>query len=171
MAQINGHPAPGFGELIPGSYVVPQNPITMAESGVRYVNRMGELLPGAFSVPQNPIIRNFQTGMQGMGTMGCVGLGCDGGGFMGSLAGMGEIDLSTFSPSGWSTQTWWIIGGAAVLLVLMMRPGGGEYKAALSQAKTDYVKAVAGVKRKYRRVGGRIAAGTSAAYRTLKDAV
>lgn len=62
------HPAPGFGDLLPGHFVVPQNPIrdagtalvpsvqAAAHNKVTRVAKMGDLLPGAFTVPQNPLL-------------------------------------------------------------------------------------------------------------------
>ena len=71
MSHILRHPAPGFGDLMPGWYSVPQNPIRdvgtalvpSANSGgqITRVPKLGELMPGAFSVPQNPLIAALQT--------------------------------------------------------------------------------------------------------------
>lgn len=67
MAHLNFHPAPGFGDLLPGFFVVPQNPIrgastpmvpsVQAAAGGQVVRvpHVGDLLPGQFPVPQNPI--------------------------------------------------------------------------------------------------------------------
>jgi hypothetical protein len=171
MAFTNFHPAPGFGQLMPGDFVVPQNPISRAERGVGYVARMGELLPGSFSVPQNPIVRNFQTGMQGMGTMGCAGgMGCEGAGFTGSLAGLGEIslpsiDLASFNPSTWDKTTWYMVGGGVLLLLLMMRPGQSER---LRSAKEAYRSQVAAIKAGSKRRVSRWAEGAKAAAAAIK---
>lgn len=158
MSHIPFHPAPGFGELMPGDYVVPQNPISAAQKGIGYIARMGELMPGQFSVPQNPIRRNFETGMQGMGTMGCVGLGCSAAGFTGSLAGgslagmgnLGEVDWEGLNPSNWSTTTKWVVAGGLLLAVLMYRPDKRGMRAELAKAKKD-------IYNKYGRLGGRTA--------------
>lgn len=73
-----------MGELLPGFFVVPQNPIwdnksrsvaPMGFAGAKYIPHIGELLPGRFSVPQNPLIAQIRKGMAGMG--GCCS-GCDG---------------------------------------------------------------------------------------------
>jgi hypothetical protein len=78
MAHIPYHPAIGFGDLLPGSYAVPQNPIrdagtplvpsTVALTGGRAykVPTLGELLPGKFTVPQNPIVNTLVNGYSGM---------------------------------------------------------------------------------------------------------
>ena len=46
MAMLNYHPAPGLGDLLPGFFVVPQNPITDTQ-GTTYVPRIGDILPGS----------------------------------------------------------------------------------------------------------------------------
>lgn len=95
MAHLNFHPAPGFGDLLPGFFVVPQNPIRGASTPlvpsvqaasmgtIVRVPHVGDLLPGQFPVPQNPIIAALATGMNGMRGMGCgcggdCGCGCGG---------------------------------------------------------------------------------------------
>jgi hypothetical protein len=158
MAFTNVHPAPGVGELMNGFFVVPQNPITMAQTGIGYFPKMGDLLPGAFSVPQNPIVKNFASSMQGLGTMGCApGTNC-GGGFTGALAGvgMGELDLSQIStPSAWSTSTWAIVGVGALLLLSSIRPGRSQKRAEEASAKAAYLKRRADIKGRYSTVGAR----------------
>lgn len=71
MAQsfLRFHPAPGFGDLMPGWFVVPQNPITTPGTALvpslqgtrpnQVLRRttMAELMPGSFTVPQNPLWR------------------------------------------------------------------------------------------------------------------
>lgn len=78
------HPAPGMGELLPGFFVVPQNPLwdnksrTLAPggfAGARYIPHIGDILPGRFSVPQNPLIAQVRKGMAGLS--GCCS-GCSG---------------------------------------------------------------------------------------------
>lgn len=104
MPMLNFHPAPGLGDLLPGWFDVPQNPIrpdstalvptVRAAVGNRVTRKptMGELLPGTmFTVPQNPVMQNMagsglagftpgrfsvpQTSV-GMGGLGC-GCGCN----------------------------------------------------------------------------------------------
>lgn len=67
MAHLNFHPAIGFGDLMPGWHVVPQNPIRDAgtplvpslqatqPNRVMRRGRLAELMPGGFVVPQNPL--------------------------------------------------------------------------------------------------------------------
>ena len=162
MAFTNIHPAPGMGELMPGFFVVPQNPITMAQTGMGYFARMGELLPGSFSVPQNPIVNNFKSGMQGMGTLGCAGQpGCTAG-FTGALSGgsigelvdghfvvpqnplrtgmggLGEFDASQLNPASWGMGTFAIAGIGLFLIFMSGRPGRSQKRADLRSAKYAY---------------------------------
>lgn len=55
MANLNVHPAPGLGDLTTGFFVVPQDPITMANEGISRVPSLGEFLDASFVVPQNPL--------------------------------------------------------------------------------------------------------------------
>ena len=103
--QLSLHPAPGnLGELLPGWFAVPQDPIT---APITYTRGIGEILPGSYTVPQNPVA-NYATGVvrpiatspnaQGMvngapvgGDCGC---GCGGSGGCGNGPGMGMGDIS-----------------------------------------------------------------------------
>lgn len=114
MSHIPFHPAPGFGDLLPGSFVVPQNPVrsdgtpmvpsiqATAPGQVIKLPSLADLVAASFVVPQNPIMP--QRGMSGLGC-GCGGgcsaqFGADGGanyyalnGLMDSwngLAGLGD---------------------------------------------------------------------------------
>lgn len=107
MANLSIHPAPGLGDLLPGFFAVPQNPIDVGLSGITYAPGIGDILPGAFAVPQNPI-KDYTSGtvkligqqsggagqLNGQPTCGC---GC--GGHGGCGGGMGDIstDISTFT--------------------------------------------------------------------------
>ena len=164
--NIPFHPAPGLGEMLPGFFVVPQNPIKAAGGmgGIRYQPHVGELMPASFTVPQNPIVKNIRTGMGGLATGRFMG-------FTGGMSGLGEFDLSSitenFKPGEWSTQTWLMIAGAGILLIMMARPGQSQYKAAMSQARADYQKSVAGIRSKYKRVGQRVGKGAARFARRL----
>lgn len=95
MGMINHHPAPGLGDLLPGFFVVPQNPIAQ---GTTYVPRIGDILPGSYPVPQNPIkdymsgrlnLIGREPGVKGTvnGVSGCCGGACgDCGGGLGDLS-------------------------------------------------------------------------------------
>jgi len=156
--QLSFHPAPGFGDLLPGSFVVPMNPITAANGQVTYIPRIGEILPGTYSVPQNPLKRS-----------GC-GMGCGCRGY--SDPGMGALDLS----GAWDTVTstvggvwdsaksaigstglspWVVGGGVAVLALLLFRPGGSEYSRAMAGARAKYREEVGRIRARYPRVSGR----------------
>ena len=97
MAELPYHPAPGLGDMMPGWWDVPQNPITAAR-GITKVPGIGEIIDGYFVVPQNPI-RDFVKGQvrplgQGAGrgsVNGPAGAGCSCGGSCGCGGGMGDI--------------------------------------------------------------------------------
>ena len=100
--QLGHHPAPGLGEMLPGWYDVPQNPIKAATQGVRYTQGIGEIIGAVYSVPQNPV-KDFMKGevralgTQGVGDCGC---GCGGGGGCGSkgkINGIGVNGLGTIT--------------------------------------------------------------------------
>lgn len=121
MAHLNFHPAPGLGDLLPGAFVVPQNPIDgESRRATSYVPRMGELLPGSFSVPQNPLIAALSSGnplkpanMSNGAGCGCAE--CAGGGLSG-LSGLGNMSLEevfgTINPG-------YVVGGIVGLFLLM----------------------------------------------------
>lgn len=123
MPHINYHPAPGFGDLLPGNFVVPQNPIrdagtvmvpsVQAANGgaTSYIPHLGELMPGMFVVPQNPVRDAMlspdvtrpiggagkpltEAVSASLGGLSC-GSGCGCGGCGNS--GMGDLDLSSIT--------------------------------------------------------------------------
>jgi hypothetical protein len=153
MSHINFHPAPGLGDLLPGMFVVPQNPImdagtplvpsvqATAPNQVMRVKHIGELLPGMFVVPQNPIIRTLATGGQ---TSGMAGLGCGGG----CGCGMGDATAAP-ATSDWTsffTQSTiipgipdgLIYGGGLLAVYMLMSPGGKEYRQKSRALKAQY---------------------------------
>jgi hypothetical protein len=149
--NINVHPAPGFGELLPGFFVVPHNPITP----VSRVPRIGELVAAKFSIPENPLTRALvgdnglqpqgsrSVSMSAIGSCGCIGSmcgqGCEGLG-MGQLPG-GLEAVSGFLP--------WILGGAVVLWMLS-RPGGRAYHQERARAESEYQSKVSGIKARHK---------------------
>ena len=159
MPMINFHPSPGLGELLPGWFIVPQNPITAA-MGVRpvlgRVPKMGELVRAHWTLPQNPLINSLATVGKpyGMSSLNCAG--CDDRVSLGSL---GEFNLSDLTNSLSQNKTLLLWGGAALILflILMSRPGKSAYQQAMSEAKESYRKRVSEIKRRYPRVGGRVA--------------
>lgn len=164
--QTNFHPSPGLGDLLPGWFVVPQNPIrqdstvlvpsVQASVPGRIARKphMGDFLPATFAVPQNPIIKNLNTGMGGLASMGC-GCGTPTCG-SGNSYGMSGFDVSSvtdwasaMSPVG-GLPNWALYGGAAALAWVVLMPGGGEYRAKKRALASQY--------RGYRRAGQRLAA-------------
>lgn len=119
MPHLPFHPAIGFGDLMDGWFVVPQNPIRDAgtplvpslqatqPNRVMRRARLAELMPGGFTVPQNPLRMAL-----GMGKMGCGcssgGSSCGGGGGSSNytLNGLGQLDTSSFSGFIDSVPTW-----------------------------------------------------------------
>lgn len=177
MSQIGFHPAPGLGDLAPGFFVVPQNPLrndatvlvpsVQASAGGRMVRKphIGDLIPGSFVVPQNPVRRNLATGMMGLG--GGMGCGCstpdcydmtrDGSGAYGyNPYGLQGLDLSSLQT--WATApsfvsasvpNWLLYGGAAAAAYLLLMPGGSEYR--------SKSRALSGQYRGYKRLARRAA--------------
>jgi hypothetical protein len=144
------HPAPGLGDLLPGFFVVPQNPIldagtplvpsvqATAPNQVLKVHHIGELMPGMWTVPQNPLIQALAT----VGTSGASGLGCMGCG----MAGLGQTsttDILTGDSLGLGMPNW-VYLAAGVLAWVIFMPGGSEYrkkKSALASQYRGYTRA------------------------------
>jgi hypothetical protein len=107
MANLNIHPAPGLGDLTQGFFVVPQNPLQLAQEGVSRVRTLGEFLDASFVVPQNPLmdyvanrVRPLGQGgpsLAGLGCGGDCGCGCGGSCGGGGGGGLGALDLSTIT--------------------------------------------------------------------------
>ena len=106
MAHLPFHPAPGLGDLLPGSFVVPQNPVrgdgtplvpsvqATAPGMVVRVPSLADLLQASFTLPQNPL----RPGMSGLGC-GCGG-GCSA--QFGSDGGANYYALNGLEPFGWN---------------------------------------------------------------------
>lgn len=163
MAHIGLHPAPGLGELIPGWFVLPSNPISPAGR----IPSMGELLPATFPIPQNPLVAAIMAPRGGCGLpgaragMGDLGsdCGCIGGMCGCGMSGLGQFDMLTMA----------LVAGGLVLLWMVMAPGGSEYKKELRAARTAYEDRVArargehrGYKRAARGTAKRIRSGLAA---------
>ena len=144
MPFINVHPAPGLGEMLPGWYVVPNNPF-QPRKPVAIGKGMGLMLPASTPIPQNPLIDTLKTVGMPAGQTGKVGV----------INGLGVIDLERYAekldPRSWSMNTWLIIGGALLIVLLMTRKGASryEYKAAKAEAKAQYYSALAAAKKKH----------------------
>lgn len=169
MARINFHPAPGFGDLMPGFFVVPQNPLRPGDTGTPLVpslqatapgrtlriSRIGELMPGQFSVPQNPLMAAITGGMSGLGC-GCSS-GCGNSNY--TLNGMGDLSMDSItswltdpSPISASVPNWMLYGGAAVALWFITQPSGSAYRAKRKALRSEY----AGYKQAARSTGSAI---------------
>ena len=113
--QLRHHPSPGFGDLLPGFFVVPQNPLSQKAG---YIPTIGDLLPSRFAVPQNPLIaaiRNNLSGLSGCGCGGGSGDDTSDTGFINGVAipGVGGV-MDAFSSVNWMTVA--IAVGAVVLM-------------------------------------------------------
>lgn len=136
------HPAPGFGDLIPGFFVLPQNPVVDIKdrrlmpygfagksfgcvSQVGYVPRIGDLMRSRMAVPSNPLIRSLRAGMSG-GMSGCCCSG-DGEGSQGAApddTNTGYVNGAPVLSSGFVEGIDWTslaLGAGAVALVMNMR--------------------------------------------------
>ncbi len=153
MARLNFHPAPGFGDLMPGNFVVPQNPIrdagtplvpslqaTMPNTTFR-IARLAELMPGQFTVPQNPLMMALSGGNLGCGCSS----GCSGGNSNYTLNGMGDLSMDSMtswltdpSPISASVPNWMLYGGAAVALWFITQPSGREYRGKRKALRAQY---------------------------------
>jgi hypothetical protein len=176
MAHIGHHPAPGLGELVPGSFVVPSNPVVSRS----YIPHIGDLLPGSFVVPQNPLIAAVSSppgygmpnsrplgvqGHRGMGELGAFSdLGCTGGMCGG---GMGLFEDPTSLAL--------LIGAGVVVMWMLSAPGGREYHEGRRKLKQTYERQVQYLKAKsrgYRRVAretaGALVRGAEAAHAAVK---
>ncbi len=156
MPNCPYHPAPGLGDLVPGMFVVPMNPITAANGGVTYVPRIGDLVRAHYTVPMNPLV-------PGMGGCGCNAYRDTG---MGALDLSGAWDSVTSAVGGvWDSAKSaisntginpWVLGGAAaVVALLLFRPGGSEYSRAMASARSKYREEVGRIRARYPRVSGR----------------
>lgn len=163
MAHIGRHPAPGLGELIPGSFVVPSNPIVSPS----YIPHIGELLPASFPIPQNPLIAAI-TSPPGYGLPNQPGLGCGcapagcGSGMCGGaagLAGLGADCGCIGGMCGCGMGQLDFLGGSATLIVgaallglmwLLSSPGGKEYHQERAAAKRAYEDRLAKARSEHR---------------------
>lgn len=134
------HPAPGFGDLVSGFFVVPQNPLQMAREGVSRVPTLGEFMSGSFTVPQNPLW-DYSTGRvrplgQGMGG----GCGCGGG----CGSGMGALDMSSITTLvqqdslGLGLPNWGYAAVAVIGYMFLFGTAGGTGRSRASRARRAY---------------------------------
>jgi len=150
MPIVNYQLAPGIGELMPGMFAVPQNPMMRAAGMMIRQPRLGELMPGYFTVPQNPLLAELNgnggiTNKAKQNELGSCGCGCNGAG------GCGMGSLGMFDP-----MTLAMLAGGAVLLFMLMSPGGSEYRrkrAALTAKQKEDRLSLRSQYRGYKRAG------------------
>lgn len=168
MSMIGFHPAPGLGELLPGWFVVPQNPLELATRGIRRIPTIGEIVPATFPVPQNPLVRALSLGASPKCL--CVGIGCGDGCLSrySGMTGLPEIweQVKTTATGAWGSVTgmlgganWttYALAGGGVLLLWMLISRGGGYRREAGAARREYRARVAGLKAKYGRRYRRLA--------------
>lgn len=142
MPHIHRHPAPGFGELTRGWWVVPNNPFQVPVNKGR-VTGTGELVAANWTLPQNPLANALST----------VGLPSGERSRTATIQGLGAIDLTqTLSewsnPGQWTLSQWAIVAGVGLLLLMTMRKDRTAFRAAKYRAKADYLQAISEARRR-----------------------
>lgn len=171
MSHIPFQLAPGLGELLPGNFVLPQNPLHPM-AGVR-VPHVGELLPAKFSQPENPLLRAVREVKPGCGCRHGLGCPC-------ALTGLGDlgflgIDMSTVIPD-WPWTTWAMVGGGLLVLTLLVSRGGKgsqyrtEKRLLEKRLAGQYRSEMSKLRSKYPRVGGRATRALRAGYGAAAEA-
>lgn len=156
------HLAPGLGELLPGWFNLPQNPLRLQAEGISYVPHIGELMPAKFTIPENPIREVLEHGWRGHSAGCSCGGTCDK--CSGGLSGLGVLGLPE---TVFGVPTAYLLYGAGALLLLgglSFRPQRKRYRAELGAAREKHKAEVAKIRRKYPRVGGRVSRSARAAY-------
>lgn len=143
MAHIHRHPAPGFGELTPGWWVVPNNPFSPPVLKGTSVG-IGQLVAANWTLPQNPLANALST----------VGLPPGQKSGVGHLQGLGAINLNEqfqrwANISNWSLGQWAIVIGLGALFLITVRKDRSGYRAAKLQAKADYYRAISEAKKSH----------------------
>lgn len=167
MSMIAYHPAPGLGLMLPGWFVVPNNPL-QARQAVAYQPTLGEIMPARFVVPENPLLRALSLGAAPKclcSSMGC-GMGCPTHG----MAGLPEVweQVKGTATGVWNTvtgavtgavsgvtglgnwTTYALLGGGALVLYMVFARGGG-YRSAARKARQEYRAKIAGLKQQHGR--------------------
>jgi hypothetical protein len=134
MSHIPFHPAVGFGDLLPGSYAVPANPIRDAGTALVPTNfavtgnrpyrvpGIGELLAAKFTVPQNPLRNTLVNGWSGVASGGCGCSGSKSGGCSCGSHGMGDLSDWLTTTQGGLPMWAWLAGGFAIGYVMTQSP-------------------------------------------------
>lgn len=139
MPFIDVHPAPGLGEMLPGWFVVPNNPFQPREP-VSVGTGVGAILPmqaQAAMQARNVLIDAARSVGRGPGEKGDGPV---------VIHGLGAINLQDVVPSQWSWQVWAAVIAGALILLSMTRKNRLAYKAAKHAAKAQYYEALAAAK-------------------------
>jgi hypothetical protein len=124
------------GSLPAGFHIIPNSPEGMRQHGVQRVKGIADIIPGSYTIPENPITGYLTGNVKALGTSGGCGCSsgksCGCGGKLNGMAvqGMGQCsDFSTFTSAlgsgnfgGALTDTicgvpaWVYLGGLAFLL-------------------------------------------------------
>lgn len=140
MPFVNVHPAPGLGEMLPGWFVVPNNPF-YPNQPVGIGTGVGMVLPAMERSKRNVLMEAAQS----------VGRGPSehGGKEPVVIHGVGAIDPGELNPATWDTSTWLIVGVGAFLVLSLLRKDRREYKAAKLRAKAEYLEKLSSLKKKH----------------------
>ena len=161
MNMLPFHPAPSsVGELLPGQFSIPNNPISDAHSiaaanSVTYRARLAELMPARFSIPENPLLREL-TGMSSL--RGCRS--CE----VGFVRGVNGLNGFTDDIKAWYDKavvsasdlfaggdwTKWAMIGGGVLLLFSLMPGGSSYRGQMKSLRSKQREERKSLRRKYR---------------------
>jgi hypothetical protein len=175
MSHIALHPAPGLGEMLPGWFSVPNNPIKSGYEQAAYTPHVGELMPAKFSIPENPLVRALAGYGMGYCSAGMGGLGADAAvpswwdTIVGALfppagvisagqrvsANVGEAAEGTFGGllpdvGQWPWYYWVGLIAGGTVLVWAMTPGGTEYAKKKRAAQREYKEKMGELRAGYR---------------------
>lgn len=153
MPFIDIHPAPGLGEMLPGWFVVPNNPFAPPQP-IGMGTGVGMILPAAASQnARNVLLDIAQTVGRAPGERGKDPV---------VIHGLGAFEASDLNPQNWDLPTWIFIAGAGLFLLATMRRGRLEYKAAKHAAKARYYEALSEAKKQHPTL-------TASAYRAMRS--
>ena len=118
--QLPFHPAPGLGDILPGWYALPQNPIV---NPVTYRPGMGEILPGAYVLPHNPLADRLYADspirpVNSPNPEGDVVPASGGCGCASCAGGMGELDLGSLMQT---LNPGYVVGGIIAAFLIFRK--------------------------------------------------
>ena len=140
MPFVDIHPAPGLGEMLPGWFVVPNNPFAERKP-IAVGTGVGMMLPATASQNARNVLLDIAQrvgrppGEKGSGPV--------------IIHGLGAIGTEDLNPANWGWQTWLLLAGAGILLLSMTRKKRMEYKAAKHLAKAQYYESLAAARAKH----------------------